>query len=279
MDTFSKDRGFSCRLIKPNTWFVQGILESPATHVLIGKEKALVIDPGQNRNDIRRYIQGITDLPLMVANTHGHFDHTGSNGQFRDCPIYMSEYATKECKNVFFHLSPEDYHLDYEPIAIEEGHVISLGDRNIEAIEIGCHSPGSLAYLDREYKLLFTGDEVESGQVLIFDRMNTGFSSVERYLGNLKKLKARIHEFDTICPGHNGSPMDASILDAFIENCERVMGGIEGKKDISSPTFLHGRPDDPRGAESAKIRTNPAYRRSEWKGSAIVYNVNRIFEK
>jgi hydroxyacylglutathione hydrolase len=160
MDRFPLDRGFTCRLIKPNTWFIQGILESPCTHVLLGKEKALVIDPGQNRNDIRSYIGGITDLPLLVANTHGHFDHTASNGQFRDCPIYMSEYATKECRNVFPHLNPEDYCLDYEPIAIKEGHVFDIGDRHIEAIAIGCHSPGSFSFLDHEYKLLFSVEEL-----------------------------------------------------------------------------------------------------------------------
>jgi len=279
MDKFPEDRGFTCRLIRPDTWFIQGILESPATHLLLGKERALVIDPGQNRNDIRGYIAGITDLPLLVANTHGHFDHTAANGQFRDCPIYMSAYATKECRNAFPHVSREDYCLDYEPIAIEEGHVFALGNRDIETIALGCHSPGSLAFLDQKYRLLFTGDELESGQVLIHDVDNRGFASVERYLGNLRKLKARISEVDLICPAHNGSPMDPSIIDSFIENCERIMSGIEGKRDIGSPTFLHGRPDDPRGAESAKLRFNPAHRRSEWKGTAIIYNVNRVFDR
>jgi hydroxyacylglutathione hydrolase len=277
MDKFPMDRGFSCRLIKPETWFVQGILESPATHILLGKKSALVIDPGQNRNDIRSYIQGITDLPLQVANTHGHFDHTASNGQFKGCPIYMSEYATHECKNVFPHLNPEDYSLDYEPVAIPEGHVFDLGDRHVEAIAIGCHSPGSLAYLDHEYRLLFTGDELESGQVLINDPRNIGYASVERYLFNMKMLMTRIGEFDTICPGHNGSPMDASIIEPFIENCERIINGIEGKRDISSSTYLHGRPDDPRAADAPRLRMNPIYRRSEWKGTSIVYNINRIY--
>jgi glyoxylase-like metal-dependent hydrolase (beta-lactamase superfamily II) len=112
---------------------------------------------------------------------------------------------------------------------------------------------------------------------LINDPGNTGYASVERYLKNLKKLKARTGDFDTICPAHNGSPMDAGIIDFFIENCERIMRGIEGKRDISSPTYLHGRPDDPRAADAPRLRMNPDYRRSEWKGTSIVYNVNRVF--
>ena len=276
MIKFPMDRGFACRLIRPDTWFVQGILESPATHVLLGKEQALVIDPGQNRNNIRMYIETITDLPLIVANTHGHFDHTGSNGQFGDCPIYMSAFATTECKNVFSRLKAEDFSLNYETAIITEGHVFDLGERNIEAISIGCHSEGSFAYLDHKYKLLFTGDELESGQVLINDPRGLGYASVERYLANLNKLKERISEFDLICPAHNGSPMDASIVNAFIENCERILSGIEGKRDISSSTYLHGRADDPRAADAQRLRMNPLYRRSEWKGTSIVYNINRI---
>jgi hypothetical protein len=31
--------------------------------------------------------------------------------------------------------------------------------------------------------------------------------------------------------------MHASIIDADIENCERIMSGIEGDRDISSPSM------------------------------------------
>jgi glyoxylase-like metal-dependent hydrolase (beta-lactamase superfamily II) len=277
MDKFPEDRGFERRLIKPDTWFIHGMVEGPCTYLLLGTEKALVIDPGQNRNDIREYIETITTLPLVVVNTHGHFDHTGSNGQFRDCPIYMSEYATRECKNVFPHLNPADYSLDHEPTAIDASFVFQLGDRLVETIEFACHSPGSLAFLDHKYRLLFTGDELESGQVLINDSRNIGFASVERYRENLERIKDRSIEFDALCPAHNGSPMDPCIIDAFIENCERIMNGVEGKRDTSSPSYLHGRPDDPRAAEAAGLRMNPDHRRSEWKGTSIVYNVNRVF--
>jgi glyoxylase-like metal-dependent hydrolase (beta-lactamase superfamily II) len=277
MGRYDSDRDFTRRLIKPDTWAIQGIYESPWTHLLLGKRTAMVVDPGQNRRDIREYIDSITDLPLIVVNTHGHFDHTAANGLFRDRPIYMHPEAIPTCRKCFPHLNPEDYRYDYEPIAIEEGHVFDLGHRTVETIAFGCHSSSSYAYLDRKHRLLFTGDELESGQVLINDPRNLGYASVERYLGNLKKIEARMDEFDTVCPAHNGTPMDAGIIHAFIENCERIMGGIEGKEDISSPTYLHGRPDDPRAADAARLRRTLTFRRSEWKGSSIVYDLNKVF--
>lgn len=272
---FPADRDFTRRLIKPNTWYIHGHPESACTYLVIGRDKALVIDSGMNRNSIRDYIENITDLPLIVCNTHSHSDHTTSNRQFSDCLIYMSAAAADECKNNSRLINPGECTLNYEPSVIEEKFIINLGCRDIEAIAIGCHSPGSLGYIDHKYKILFSGDELESGQVLIDDKMNSGFGCVERYLNNLLKLKAREAEFDTICPAHNGSPMDAAILDTFIENCDRILSGIEGKKDISSPTYLG--PNDTRDpAAVKKLLNNPNFRRSEWKGTAIVYDINKL---
>ena len=272
------EREFTRRRIKPDTWYIHGRQDSAVTYLLIGSERALVIDPGENRNDIRGYIRTITDKPLIVAATHEHFDHTGSCGQFKGCPIYMSEYAASHCRQPSaFNHSLEGFSLDYEVESLPEGAVIDLGDREVETIAIGCHSPGSFAYLDHKYRLLFTGDEVESGQVLIHDYFNKGNASVERYLKNLKKLKAREAEFDMLCPAHNGAPMD-NCLDSFIENCERILAGIPGKTDISSPTYL--RKTESRNPEMVKKMLNDQnLRRSEWEGTSIVYDMRKIYEK
>lgn len=74
-----------------------------------------------------------------------------------------------------------------------------------------------------------------------------------------------------ICPAHNSSPMRTSIIDAYIENYERIMSGIEGDSDISSPTC--GFPGD----HKIKEERRPEYRRSEWKDTTIIYNINRVF--
>ena len=274
MEKFSQDRDFTRKLIRYNTWVIQGAENSCESHLLLGEEKALVIDPGENRRSIRKYIEAITDLPIIVAVSHGSWDHTGSNGQFSDCPIYMSPIATTECKHIHPGVDPQGFTTDYEPIAIDEGHVFDLGGRHIEVISAGCHNEGSYLYLDHEYRMLFTGDEVECGQVLIHQPWDPYYSTVERYFSNLKKLKTRQDEYDILCPGHNGSPIDAEYIDFFIENCERILSGIEGKIDITSPTYK-GRP-----SELEELRNNPGlYRRSEWKGSSIVYCINKVFNK
>lgn len=272
-DLFSEDRDFSRRLIMKDTWVIDGASRSCITYVLIGKNAALVIDPGENRRNIRDFIRNeITDPPLFVAITHGSWDHCGSAGQFAGCPIYLSQYSTLELK-VCRGKSVYDWNFDYSPTVIPEGFIIDLGDRDVEAIAVGCHSQGSFAYLDIENRLLFTGDEIEAGQVLINQPWDSVYATVERFRDNMLKLKKRIHAFDFLCPGHNGTPISPEYIDFLHENCERILGGTEGKKNLDSPSYHPGEnKDDPRGNSSN-------FRRSEWKGSSIVYDINKIHNR
>ncbi len=279
---------FSRRLIKPDTWLINSYnpsMESPNPYVLIGDDLALVIDPTDTKQNIREYIETcVTDKPLIVANTHSHADHTLCNGLFNDRPIYMSEIAweeTKENRRTGYDGKAKDYIIgDYVPIIVKEGDVLELGNRPVEVIDFGgCHSASSIAYLDKKYRILFPGDEMESGQVLMQGTFRGGFNCVERYRDNLLHLLKYRDQFDTICPPHNGSPMDAGIIDAFLENCDRILSGIEGEKDIGSISYLLG-PNEPRPAEKVqRLRFDPNSRRSEWKGTSIVYSTDRIFNK
>jgi hypothetical protein len=81
-----------------------------------------------------------------------------------------------------------------------------------------------------------------------------------------------------ICPPHNGTPIHAKMLDYLIENCERIMEGKQvGDPDVGSMSYLYN-PFEDRPAEMIR-RTidDPKVLRSEWMGTSIVYNVDRIF--
>ncbi len=43
--------------------------------LILGKEKALLWDTGMGIEKIRPFVEGLTDLPIMVLNSHDHFDH------------------------------------------------------------------------------------------------------------------------------------------------------------------------------------------------------------
>ena len=287
------EKQFMRRLVKPDTWILNGFVEdcaAPHPHVVIGDDYAAVIDTTDLFYNVREYVEKIvTDKPLVTISTHSHGDHTANNYQFADCKQYMSEIAWEEIQKTKI-TRPEWAKGDYEPTFVKDGDIIDLGGRQLECIHFaGCHSASSMVYLDLKYGCLFSGDEFEGGQVLI-GSMGKG-NCIEMYRDNLLKLKAKINGRATcICPPHNGSPLDIQTLDNMIENCERIMAGHEGIKEIGSMSFglnpqsYHNAPFTPESYEvadhSARLARYPeTVRRSEWKGTSLVYDSARIFYK
>ena len=292
------EKQFMRRLVKPDTWILNGFVEdcaAPHPHVVIGDDRAAVVDTTDLFYNVREYVEKcVTDKPLIVICSHSHGDHTANNYLFEDCPIYMSEVAWEEIKRNRENPDPRMAGWakgTYTPITVRDGDIIDLGGRQLECIKVcGCHSPSSMVYLDTKYGCLFTGDEFEGGQVLIGGMPGVKSNNcIELYRDNLLELKRRVAGRATcICPPHNGSPLDPLTLDNMIENCERILAGHEGMTDTGSmsyrlnPQSYHDIPfkaaqRDDGGLHGLARGNNPDLRRSEWKGTSIVYNKNRIF--
>ena len=76
-----------------------------------------------------------------------------------------------------------------------------------------------MAYLDYNERQLFTGDELDAGQVLL------SREKLPAHLANMEKLKTYAADFDIINPAHNGTHLLPDILDDFIELDKRVIAG------------------------------------------------------
>lgn len=262
---------YRARQINPNTYVVDiGAVCYP--YLLLGTEKALLIDAGMGEGNLREYLETITDLPIEVVNTHAHFDHTLCDGYFDK--VWMSPEAVKEVMGISAEQRTMNGKVpDFTAEPVSEGHVFDLGGRHIEVLETPCHSPGDLMFLDHENRMLFTGDNLEAGQVLIFYGNAEYGATVAQHLEIMKKIEARMDEFDTICPAHNGAPLDKSYVTYFIENDQRILDGIEGTADLGSPSFnVEG------GAFGMDDEKKAVLRCSEWKGTALVYDVRRVYE-
>ncbi len=197
-------------------------------YLLEGSERALLIDAGWGCGRLREYVERLTDKPVVVVDTHGHLDHAGGNGWWDE--VHLHADAAADVANMA--VLPERLRLpypDYRKVFVGEGHVFDLGQRQVEVIEIAAHAAGSIALLDRQTGMLFAGDEIDSGQVLLFDYRSNDpallTTLVEKHLGNMLKLKARQKEFSSICPAHNGAPLACSYLDDFIELDRAILEG------------------------------------------------------
>lgn len=199
-------------------------------HLLVGEEKALLIDTGYGEGNFRQVVESITDKPVMVVNTHGHFDHTGGNALWE--AAWMAEGSQASARIPFSEEQQRWYdakpHKDYQIHILKDGDIIDLGGKIVEVLSIPAHQEGSIALLDKTDRLLFTGDELESGQVLLFVRDNNLplEQVVSAHKANMEKLAARRAEYDFICPAHNGAMLQPDIyLKDFIALDRAILEG------------------------------------------------------
>ena len=80
--------------IKKNTWEIDEF-DCASIFLLIGTEKAMVIDCGMGIGDLRGAIEMITDKPLICVISHGHIDHTANARQFGEIWLNPKDQALK----------------------------------------------------------------------------------------------------------------------------------------------------------------------------------------
>lgn len=78
---------FATREHRPGVWLV-----AAPPHVncflVAGRERAILIDTGPGIGDIHDAVTALTDLDVLVVNTHYHWDHAGGNSRFDDIAIH-----------------------------------------------------------------------------------------------------------------------------------------------------------------------------------------------
>jgi len=230
-------------------------------YLLEGAERALLIDTAWGCGDLRSYVETLTSKPVVVVNTHGHIDHRGGNGWWPE--VHMHADAAADADGPRAPDSLEVPYPDYTRVFVGDGHTFDLGGREVEVIEIGAHASGSIALLDRETRMLFCGDEVESGQVLLFD-YGTNEESVqkrliERHLGNMQKLQTRSSEYSCLCPAHNGAPIAASYVDDFVALDRMILEGRHEPASRSGHWYL------------SRLPFGKELRRASYGGASIIY--------
>ena len=143
--------------------------EKPFLYLFFGKERALLIDTGAGASDADAVTQKLiakwmkrkqrAAIPLVVAHTHAHGDHTAGDKGFDGMPGTSLIPATVDAAQKAFGIQkwPEDMGS------------IDLGDRVIDVIPIPGHQPAHVAYYDRRTGILHTGDHLYPGRLYVSD--------------------------------------------------------------------------------------------------------------
>ena len=198
-----------CIKINDTTWRFED--EGVRFFLLCGKEKAALVDTGMKSPDARKLAEELTDLPLILINTHADRDHISGNDAFDE--FYMSpaeeeNYRQGGGKGTI--------------LPVKEGDVIELGDRPLRIIDIPGHTPGSIAILDEKNRVLISGDSVQDGRIFMFGPMR----DLSAYVLSLKRLLERNEDIKEIYPSHGAYPLGTDVIPELIAGAEKIESGM-----------------------------------------------------
>ena len=249
--------------ITDNTWVISFMNGSEYMYLLEGNDKALLIDTGYGAGNLKTFVEGLTDKPVLVVNTHFHPDHSAGNGEFEEVMVASGWEidAPSVCypTQIPFDISKLPYP-DYKKVIIGEGDVIDLGARRIKVMDAKpAHCNSSLFLYDEENGMIFVGDEFEAAQVNMFDNScnpNAPYEVKDR-LEAMKANAERIKKLKPsyIFPNHNGTPIAASYLDDFIGLINGIYSGEAKIEDKLNHKYIEL---DPKAPTLCRVRYGKA---------------------
>lgn len=207
----------NCEIIRinDNTWRIED--GGVRMFLLVGNEKALLIDSGMNTHDARDIAVTLTDLPVSLLNTHADIDHIGSNEQFGTFYMHPAD--------------EEQYRRSGKQgtiIPVREGDRIELGGRTLEIIHLPGHTAGSIAVLDIDARVLISGDPIQQhGRIFMFGDNR----DIHEYIRSLEHLGEYTDRFDEIWPSHADIPVSPDVIKKLHDGAQDMIDGkIRGKE-------------------------------------------------
>lgn len=217
-------------------------------YLIIGPEKAMLIDTAFGLGDLKGLVDKLTGgKEVIVVNTHDHYDHAYGNCRFEQvyCHEYLVPYLTNQHKhmwdylfdgwgeNIWLQFDRDDLPTfrPYEITGVPDGYTWDLGDGyTVELIHTGGHAAGHAAYLDRNNRILFTGDNIcsdISGCGSIGAPRTSGphgeYTLLSYYRDRVQYLVDRLNEYDYIFPQHFMNNLESHLMTDILETIEQIL--------------------------------------------------------
>lgn len=227
------------------------------SYLIEGDETALLFDSGMGIGDIRAVVASMTDKPVVLLNSHSHFDHVGGNWQF-DTAYILDAEGSAAILETGYSLPQGDANLSTEAVSypgelwfdpcglcvrpchvtpVRDGHIFELGGRRLRVIAAPGHSRDSIVLADDESRLLFTGDTVYPAPLYAYLE---GDEQVKVYAETLRALSAHYSSYTLYC-SHNNPIWDGQALKEVSDAFDSVLSGyISGNEQDGHTVYDFG---------------------------------------
>jgi len=219
-----------------------GIFDEPVMYLVIGGERAALIDGGSGIGRIDGVVEELTDKPCFLLLTHTHNDHIGGCKDFTEIAA-MDDVMTWERSakgygrekmgeiigegNVIKEFPPEfrpdDYHAApfFVTWWLRDGDVVDLGERRLEVVHTPGHASNHVCLLDREARYLWTGDHFYTGGVTTY----LPGGDHDAFIESTRRLVELMPEYDTLMPAHHQPLVGKAVMLELLRAAEEVKAG------------------------------------------------------
>jgi glyoxylase-like metal-dependent hydrolase (beta-lactamase superfamily II) len=235
-------------IYEPRQW------QEVISYLIVGRERALLFDTGMGIAEIAPVVAALTDRPVVVLNSHSHYDHVGGNHAFTrvlslDLP-YTREHARGSphaevagevapgalCGALPAGFDTATYHVRPWRITriVRDGSRIDLGGRSLEVLHVPGHAPDAIALRDLAHGLLFTGDTFYEGPIYVFSP-GADFGA---YTRSVERLAALAPAPRKLLTAHNVAASDPRFLVALRDAVRAIASGAApGARDSALVTY------------------------------------------
>ncbi|MBS0909647.1 MBL fold metallo-hydrolase [Tatumella sp. JGM118] len=165
-----------------------------------------IIDPGGDAGVIKKVLSDLQRTPEKILLTHGHLDHVGAAAElaaFYNIPVIGPQLRDKFLLDALPQQSQMfgfPYCAPLQPDQwLEEGETLSLGKVSFEILHCPGHTPGHIVLLDRQNKLLFSGDVIFKGGV---GRSDFPQGDHQQLMTSIREKLLPLGDDITFIPGH-----------------------------------------------------------------------------
>ena len=199
--------------------------EETHCYLLLGLERALLIDTGLGVADIGAVVRGLTQLPVTVATTHVHWDHIGGHRHFDAIAVHTLErhwldgqfplpsavvkgnLTAKPCAFPKG-FDPERYQVfqGAPQLVFDDGFQFDLGGRVVAALHTPGHSPGHCCFYEAQRKYLYSGDLTYLGCLDAFYPT----TDPRQFFESVQKINRL--DIGRVLPGHHRLDVPAGLI-------------------------------------------------------------------
>ena len=222
--------------------------------LIVGDKKALLVDTGWGVGGLKNLIAEMTGKPLLVINTHGHFDHALGNDQFDEVMIGQGDLSLLDDIDVQmkrdFVINSNSVRTDSDPIfhslggtharrstvEIQDATSFNLGGRVVHVHLVPGHTYGSLCLIDDKTRTLFTGDmyvPLQEWNAMWFHFSHSAPLHVARK--SIAKMISLSHDYDTMISSHGlNAALEPWRLNELLDGLDSIIAGITFGKPIQT---------------------------------------------